>query len=484
MRRSSVVAAALLVAGLASVGNGLRTESDRSAAAEPAAEPAAATEAATTASPLTPVLSARRVPEMLVRPQAARRLSAQLQPLVAAAPPTTCLVVADGATTLFAAQPDTPMPAASNQKLVTALTALDVLGPDHTFTTKLAATAAPAGGVLAGDLWIIGGGDPLIDSDTYQSTLKYGKTPHTRIEDIADKIVAAGVTSVTGSVKGDDSLYDSVRTIPTWPSRYLAQNQVGPLSALSVNDARTYGVVPGTESGTPQPASDPPGYAAEALTQLLVARGVTVAGPAGSGTAPSGLKPIVDVASLPLRDIVKEMLTFSDNNTAELLLKAIGLADAKDGSSAAGLKVAKRVLTEQGIDMDGIVLLDGSGLDNGNRLTCRLLDDVLGDAGPTGPIADGLAVANGSDGTLRDRFSKSPAAGAVRAKTGTLKDVTALSGWVTTTKGNEVRFSTIVNTGGRNVSGSDLNYETKVAEAVLSYPDAVDPAAVSPKSTP
>lgn len=479
VRRSTAVAAGLLAAGLAMGAYGVTGEADRSAAAEPAVASGAAP-----AGPATPVLSARRVPELLVRPQAARRLSAELGPLVASAPPQTCLVVADGPSTLFAAQPDTPMPAASNQKLVTALTALDVLGPDATFTTRLAATAAPVGGVIEGDLWMIGGGDPLIDSDTYQQTLKYGTTAHTRIEDIADRVAAAGVTSITGSVRGDDTRFDAVRTISTWPARYLAQNQVGPLSALSVNDARTYGVVPGAPSGTPRPAADPPQYAADALTQLLVARGVSVGGPAGSGTAPAELTTVVDVESLPVTEIVKEMLTFSDNNTAELLLKAVGLEASGEGSTAAGLREAERVLADNDIALDGIVLLDGSGLDIGNRLTCRLLDEVLGDAGPTGPIADGLAVADGADGTLRDRFSNSPAAGAVRAKTGTLRAVTALSGWVRTTAGRDVRFSTIVNTGGREVSAADLGYQTEVAEAVLSYPDAVDPAVVSPKVAP
>jgi len=474
--RTTVVSAALLAAGLAFAGYGWSAESDRAAAAEPASS-----SGGPGPSPVTPVFSARRVPELLVRPQATRRLSAKLAPLVAAAPADTCLVVADGPTTLFAAKADQKMPAASNQKLVTALVALDVLGPDATFTTRVAAASAPAGGVVDGDLWVIGGGDPLIDSDTYQSTLKYGKTEHTAIEAIADQIVAAGVTSVTGSVKGDDSYYDAVRTIPSWPSRYLAQNQVGPLSALSVNDARTYPVLPGASSGTPRPASDPPAYAADALTQLLVARGVAVAGAPASGTAPDGLATVVEVPSLPLHSIVKEMLTFSDNNTAELLLKAVGRKDGGAGSTEAGLKVAEQVLAEQGLDLDGVVLLDGSGLDTGNRLSCRLLDDVLGDAGPTGPIADGLAVADGADGTLRDRFSKSPAAGRVRAKTGTLKAVTALSGWVRTTSERDVRFSTIVNTGGRDVTGSDLDYEAKVTEAILSYPDAVAPDVVSPK---
>lgn len=479
MQRAIGVAAGLLVTGLAFVGYGISTERDRSAAAEPAT----ASDAPGPAAP-TPVLSVRRVPDMLVRPQAARRLSTQLSPLVSAAPASTCLVVADGPTTLFAVQPDSPMPAASNQKLVTALSALDVLGPDATFTTRLAASVAPSGGVIDGDLWMIGGGDPLIDSDTYQSTLKYGRTEHTRIEDIADRVVAAGVTSISGSVKGDDTHFDAVRTVPSWPDRYVQQNQVGPLSALSVNDARTYGVVEGASSGTPRPAADPPAYAADALTQLLIARGVAVAGAPASGTAPDDLVTVADVESLPVREMVKEMLNFSDNNTAELLTKAVGLAASGEPSTAAGLKEAERVLADHDIDLTDIVLRDGSGLDIGNRLTCRLLDDVLEAAGAEGPLAEGLPVADGPDGTLRDRFTKSPAAGVVRAKTGSLKGVTALSGWVTTTAGTDVRFSTIVNTGGRDVSAADLTYETRVAEAILSYPDAVDPAVVGPKPLP
>ena len=177
------------------------------------------------------------------------------------------------------------------------------------------------------------------------------------------------------------------------------------------------------------------------------------------------------------------MLTFSDNNTAELLLKAVGVERSKTGSTDAGLAVARDVLEQHGLDLTGIELLDGSGLDVGNRVTCRLLESVLAEAGPTGPLADGLAVADGPEGTLRDRYTNSPAAGAVRAKTGTLKAVTALSGWVTTTKGANVRFSIVINTGGREVSGSDLTLETRITEAILSYPDAVDPATLGPKTS-
>lgn len=476
-RRRTVVGAVLAVAGVASLVVGVRAEMRRADATTPAAaSPAVATPS------LTPVLSARRVPDLLVRPQAGRRLAAQLEPLMAQAPSTSCLVVADGTTTLFAQQPDAPMPAASNQKLVTAIAALDVLGPDTTFTTRLAASTAPRDGVVDGDLWMIGGGDPLIDSDTYQATLRYGRTEHTAIERIADDLVAAGVRQITGSIRGDDSHFDRVRTVPTWPDRYVQQNQVGPLSALSLNDARMYPVV-GPSSGIVRPAADPPAYAAEALTQLLAARGVAVGGPPASGEAPDGLATVLDVTSLPVSELVKEMLNFSDNNTAELLVKSLGVAESGEGSTVAGLAATREALEERGLPLDGVALVDGSGLDSTNRVTCRLLSEILRVAGPTGPLAEGLAEADGDDGTLRDRFRGSPASGRVRAKTGTLRGVTALSGWVTTNSGANVRFANVINTAGRDVTGADLTLEARIAEAILSYPDSVNPMILGPRVT-
>ena len=473
-RRVALVAGLLGASGAVMVGAGWSLESARSDESQPG--PAGER----TTPSFTPVLSARRVPDVLVRPQAARRLRSRIDPILESAPAQTCVVVADGAAEVYERKPDELMPAASNQKLLTAFAALDVFDVDTTFTTRVAAGAAPAGGTVEGDLWVIGGGDPVIDSDTYQSTMRYGRTPHTKVEDIADRIAAAGVTRITGSIRGDDSRYDDQRVVPTWPDRYLQQNQVGPLTALSVNDARTYPVVAGGAGGTPRPAADPPAYAASALTDLLRARGVDVVGAPGSGTAPTDLRTLVDVPSMPLRDIVGEMLRFSDNNTAELLLKEIGREASGTGSTESGLATMRSVLERAGLPMDGVELVDGSGLDIGNRVTCRLLSDTLGAAGTESPIAAGLAIADGPDGTLRDRFEGSPAAGAVRAKTGTLKTVTALSGWASTERGLDVRFAVVVNTGGRDVAASDLALQQKVAEAVLSYPDAVDPAIVGP----
>jgi D-alanyl-D-alanine carboxypeptidase/D-alanyl-D-alanine-endopeptidase (penicillin-binding protein 4) len=172
------------------------------------------------------------------------------------------------------------------------------------------------------------------------------------------------------------------------------------------------------------------------------------------------------------------MLTSSDNNTAESLMKEIGLSQRKEGSTAAGTAATTDLLAAQHFDLDGVVIHDGSGLDPDDRATCRLLDQILQADGPNGPIAAGLPVA-ARTGTLRDRYAKSPAAGVVRAKTGTLRDVTALSGWIHTTKGVDLSFSVILDLG-RSVDAADLRFAERVTEAALAYPETIDLATVSP----
>ncbi|MFM7064056.1 MAG: D-alanyl-D-alanine carboxypeptidase [Actinomycetes bacterium] len=114
----------------------------------------------------TPVLSARRVPDLLLAPVGRRKVAAVAAPVVAAAPPDSCLLVRDGSLVLVGSRTDQPLAPASNMKVLTAAVALDVLGPSTTFVTEVEGPAPSADGTVDGNLVLVGGGDPLLTTET------------------------------------------------------------------------------------------------------------------------------------------------------------------------------------------------------------------------------------------------------------------------------------------------------------------------------
>jgi D-alanyl-D-alanine carboxypeptidase/D-alanyl-D-alanine-endopeptidase (penicillin-binding protein 4) len=221
-------------------------------------------------------------------------------------------------------------------------------------------------------------------------------------------------------VVGDGSRYDDQHYQPSLAPRLIDQEQIGPIDALMVNDGYA-GFTP--ESLAPaQATADPEADAARVLTEALAAHGVTVAGPPRSGVAPADATTVATMSSPPLRQVVGEMLSNSDNETAEAAMKEIGLATSDAGTFAAGATGLSQLLSDAGIPMDGVRVVDGTGLTTEDQFTCTTLVDVLThpDTGPV--LRDGLAVA-GQTGTLALRWRNTPVAGNLRAKTGTLRNV-------------------------------------------------------------
>ncbi len=373
----------------------------------------------------TPVWSARRAPQPLVYATGGQQLQAALSTAIG---PSACVTVDVGGLAVAGRDSATPILGASTQKLLTAAAALDALGPDTVFETRVVAPAAPNGG-LVDRVWLVGGGDPTLTSAEYGAYLQTrvetrDVTTTTSLESLADAVVAQGVRRVPGGILGDDSRYDTQRYLPTWRDTYRTEGTIGPLGALTVND--------GFSTWTPSraPSTDPALNAATELTRLLRARGVEV-GPPGRGTAPATSFVVATAKSAPLRELVTSMLRSSDNLAAELLVKELGVKLAKDGSTAAGVHALGERLTALGIPLDGVMLVDGSGLDRGNRITCQALSSVLAlSARPEfAALGSGLPVA-GRSGTLADRLKGTPLDGQLRAKTGSLQGVTALAGFL------------------------------------------------------
>ncbi|MGI8756209.1 MAG: D-alanyl-D-alanine carboxypeptidase/D-alanyl-D-alanine-endopeptidase [Acidimicrobiales bacterium] len=412
-------------------------------------------------------------PQLRAAPRPSSQAQARPDPLLAAgmdqvmalSPPDSCLTVAIDGAVRYRYNRDRPLVPASTEKLITASVALDQLGREHRFRTTVVAARPPRNATVTGDLTLVGGGDPQLTSSIYRGARPLDPSrPSTSLDDLAAKVAASGVRHVTGRVVGDERRYDQARVVPSWPPNYAAEQQAGPLSALDVDDGYTLRPVAGGFARDRSP--DPAAAAAATFTALLRVRGVRVDGAPGSGRAPGGSSPVASIESAPLGQLVTDMLSHSDNQTAELLAKELGRR-VGHGTTAAGATVISRWRATHGLAPAGATTVDGSGLDRGNRVTCDELTTVLGlGGGRAGVIAGGLPVA-ATSGTLIARFRGSPAAGRLRAKTGSLNGVTALVGFVDLPDGAIATFAYLAN--GAPITASVLAAQDYLGTLLAGY---------------
>jgi len=311
-------------------------------------------------------------------------------------------------TVLFEQNPGRSLAPASNEKLPLTYAALMQLGPTYRIETDVLGQGQQDGTQWTGTLVLKGNGDPTLSRADLRA--------------LAAQVKALGIRSVTGGVSGDESAYDTRRIVAGWkPSFFIDESP--PLSALVVDRARVGRVV------TRSPAL----AAATAFRVALRRDGIAVAGPVRTGTADAWSEPLADVSSPTLWTMLRFMDRESDNFTAEMLLKQLGLAELGRGTSAAGAAVVTQALTDAGVPMTGVRIVDGSGLSRLDRLTANALGSLLkiAWADPTvGPALVASLPVAGVNGTLQHRLQKPPAKGNVLAKTGTTDTASSLSGYV------------------------------------------------------
>ncbi|HKY77160.1 MAG TPA: D-alanyl-D-alanine carboxypeptidase/D-alanyl-D-alanine-endopeptidase [Acidimicrobiia bacterium] len=386
-----------------------------------------------------PVWTPERLPALLAEAQGTVDLERAVDELLGQSPARTCLAVYEGERPVLLRRPDQSLIPASTQKTLVATAALAALGPDFRYETRVVADSSPRDGAV-GTLWLIGSGDPTLASPEYMTFLsdrpRFQLHQATPVAALADGLKAAGITAVTDAIVGDDSRYDRTRILPGWKASYVIDNEVGPLSALLVNGG--FAVFEPPEKR----ADDPAAHAASELSRLATAAGIAVGGPARSGVAPpEGAITVATVRSAPLSDIVAGMLRESDNTAAELLVREIGVAKRRDGSTPAGTQAISDALTEAGLPTAGLRLGDGSGLEVTNQSSCALLAAALRkpDRGGAPELSPLLAVA-GRSGTLSLRLVGTPLEGNLRAKTGSLNGVSGLTGYLDGRRGLSFAF--------------------------------------------
>ncbi len=354
---------------------------------------------------------------------------------------------------LFAERATVRRTPASVEKLYTAVTALERMGPDARLETSvLGAGHLAPGGVWQGSLYLHGGGDPTFGSGAFIRS-RYGGMG-TSVEALAARVKEAGIRRVTGSVYGDESYFDSLRGGPStgyaWDP-YLEGN----LSALAFNRGET-----GKERGAHAPAA----WAARRLRAALRAEGVTVGHGGGAATAPPGTVHLAGVQSPTIAQLLGLTLPPSDNFFAETLLKGLGARfggmtavatkttsttnptpgttapTPVTGTTARGAKVVRETIAELGLHPQ---LDDASGLSEADHTSPYEVVALLNEIAHTElgtVLRDDLAVA-GHTGTLSERMRGTTAAGRCEAKTGTLTGVSNLAGYCAAADGDELAFA-------------------------------------------
>ena len=315
---------------------------------------------------------------------------------------------------------------ASNEKLLLTMALFSKLGPRTRLPTTAAAEGAPHHGSLRGDLWLLGEGDPAVAGPRgLRRDLPFEPT---RLSRLAQRLKNAGIERVTGRVMGSTGYFRHDWWAPGWEPFF-------PTEVVALPSALTFeGNIRAGEMTT-----RPELLAAAALTRELERHDISVDGRPGAGPPPEGLSPVARVRSQPLARIVLHMNRESDNFFAEVLGKRLGVARSgppgtiAKGAAALVAWARKRGVTIEAADSSGLSRLDQVAT-NG---VVRLLNQEMSE--PSWPLLR-KSLAAGGQGTLEDRLQDVR----VRAKTGTLFDVSALSGWVWARRGGGwVPFSII-----------------------------------------
>lgn len=387
---------------------------------------------------------------------------------------------------------------ASNQKIITSAVALDALGPEYRFRTPYVAGGPIRGGVLEGDLFVVGRGDPSVSDQLAGDAML-------PLLAAADSLAARGVTRVLGRLLPHGNAFPDANIGWAWEHDDLATSSGAAVDELLFNEgvaelvvragarpgdtvaastapARTFprlrvqavttvrgtgrdsapqisavldtahgefvvsGTVPVGDSVTRTLAfPDPTAAYLAALREALGDRGITV----GDSTFPAvaRMDTLFVMQSPPLTQILAAFMKPSQNQIGEMLFKTVALVRGDTGTG----RVARRLVSERlrawGAAPDGFLVWDGSGLSRQDLVSPETLIRVL-DAMYRGPhfqaYYDAFPVA-GVDGTLRTRMRGTAGEANVRGKTGTLSNVRSLSGYVTTADGRVLLFSVLCN---------------------------------------
>ena len=415
---------------------------------------------------------------------------------------------------------------ASNEKIPTSAAALLKLGPDFRFETVIGYRGFIIDSVLHGDLIIIGDGDPTISDRIYEK-------PTTVFEQWADSLKALGIDSINGNIIGDDNKFDDIHIGYGWPhggldywysaefgALQLNENYVDLMFYPPVNPEDSLLIIPdvessyynllkdieivdtgrtrlsitsefgkndilikgqilrGTKSFERSPTiTNPTKFYTTVLKEVLEQKGIHISGmpldcdEISTDTLMELEDTLIVHRSIPLNEILKILMKKSQNLYAETMVRVLGLSEYGKGTFKNGKKVVESILEDFGIKPETYAYMDGSGLSRYNFISPEQIVKILEGMNKSQyrEIWYNILPIAGIDGTLEKRMRGTKAEGNVRAKTGTISNVRGLSGYVTTSEGEDLVFSFLVN--GHLRSSRETNLITDwILELISEYP--------------
>jgi D-alanyl-D-alanine carboxypeptidase/D-alanyl-D-alanine-endopeptidase (penicillin-binding protein 4) len=437
-----------------------------------------------------------------------------------------CIINAETGSTVFEYEQNKCLTPASVMKIITSSAALEILGPDYTFTTavKYSGTISKREGMLNGNLIMVGGGDPALGSPYFED--HYGDF----IEKWVDDIRALGIRKIDGKVISDDSYYDYLPLPSKWLWEDTGNYYGAGVYGLSVFD-NTYeihfttareGSSPvvtkitpeacrydltnyltasgATDKGyifsAPYSASgwiagtipvnnpdfilkgsipDPPLLLARMLDSRLESEGIDVSGNPSTlrlekAEPDKGSVTISLTESPPLKRIIEFLNHESINLYAETLLKELDKKSGGKGSTAGGLDVISEYLETTGINKSDLFLTDGSGLSPVNAVNSRSIVNLLYYMRNKGRYFDDFISslpAGGKEGTLSTYFLDPVFENRLRAKSGSMTRVRAYAGFIKTKSDKELIFSIIINDFSGSSAGIISGIESILKDTIL-----------------